>query len=476
MAVNKVDAALASPPEQMRELLLAIQEDQWFERKSAMTKLPTLAKALVAMANAEGGVIVVGIADKVIEGIDALSNIQRNDLRQAVLNQVQPPIRAQIEEVSCQAELGEVKTLFVIRVEPSERVHETNDGTCYLRSGDESIRLNFQQRTELLHDKGLTHYEAEPIDGVEFSDLDLKLIDSYRSKISATQETESLLRNRGLVTKKREVTVGGYLLFGRHPQDLLPQAHIRIVKFLSDERGTGSRLNVDSENDYRVDGPIPRAIMQAQKIIEDIVPKRRHLAATGLFETQPVIPRDAWLEGLVNAAIHRSYSLAGDHIRIELYPSRIEIHSPGRFPGIANLSDPLRIDRFARNPRIARVCSDLSIGQELGEGIKRMFDEMRGFGLTDPMYVQKQASVTLTLQAVNRIPEAVVRRMPPRTEQVLFALRSLGGTSSTGDIAIQLGWTKPTVISRLNALRSEGLIEWVGKSPRDPRAVWRVQT
>jgi ATP-dependent DNA helicase RecG len=44
---------------------------------------------------------------------------------------------------------------------------------------------------------------------------------------------------------------------------------------------------------------------------------------------------------------------------------------------MANPASPLQISRFAMNPRIARVCADMRIGQELGEGIKRMFEEMR---------------------------------------------------------------------------------------------------
>ena len=65
------------------------------------------------------------------------------------------------------------------------------------------------------------------------------------------------------------------------------------------------------------------------------MPQRRALADSGLFEAQPIVPRAAWLEGVVNAVIHRSYSLAGDHIRVETDPNRVEIESPGRFPGLA---------------------------------------------------------------------------------------------------------------------------------------------
>lgn len=474
MTANQIDAALSASIERVGVMLLAAGEDQWFERKSARVSARKLASALVAFANAEGGTIVVGLSAGAIEGVENLPNYAQNDLRQAHITQVQPPIRATYEEVVCLRADGSEARLLVIHVGPSEHVHETNDASCYLRVGDESIRLTFEQRRELVFDKSTSQFEAESVSGSSSSDLDASLLENYRTAISATQGLEPLLRNRGLSDKDGLISVAGYLLFGEHPQDRFPNAHVRIVKFLSDERGTGSRLNVDSGHDYRIEGPIPRAIMEAQKVLEGLVPKRRYLGEEGVFQDHPLIPRDAWLEGLVNAVIHRSYSLAGDHIRVEVYPNRIEFHSPGKFPGIVNLSEPTKIDRFARNPRIARVCADLRIGQELGEGIKRIFDEMRRVGLTDPVYEQTQSSVNLVLRAVNRIAPSVLRRLPKKSQDVLDALRQLGGEASTGDLAEELNWAKPTVKTRLDALQQERLVVWVGKSSRDPRAFWRI--
>jgi ATP-dependent DNA helicase RecG len=81
------------------------------------------------------------------------------------------------------------------------------------------------------------------------------------------------------------------------------------------ERGTGSRLGLEDSSDIRIDGPIPHVVEQATQVIDELVLRRRLLAASGRFEAVPVVPRDVWLEGLVNAVIHRSYSLSGDHIR-----------------------------------------------------------------------------------------------------------------------------------------------------------------
>ncbi len=123
-----------------------------------------------------------------------------------------------------------------------------------------------------------------------------------------------------------------------------------------------------------------RVLTDPRRQTAELAPSRRALGADGRFGDVALVPEDAWLEGLVNAVIHRSYSLGGDHIRVELFDDRIEIESPGRFPGIVALADPREAPRFARNPRIARVCSDLSFDQELGEGIRRIFEEMRLWG------------------------------------------------------------------------------------------------
>ncbi len=174
----------------------------------------------------------------------------------------------------------------------------------------------------------------------------------------------------------------------------------------------------------------------------------------------------------MNAVVHRSYSMAGDHIRIEIFPDRIEIESPGRFPGVFQASDPLGSPRYARNPRIARVCTDQNFGQELGEGIRRMFEEMRLAGLADPLYEQTAASVRLTLLAepVDRQLEA---RLPPDARTIIAAIRD-AGELSTGEVAERVGLSRITASKRLKVLRDEGLVVWKGKSARDPRASWTL--
>jgi ATP-dependent DNA helicase RecG len=129
--------------------------------------------------------------------------------------------------------------------------------------------------------------------------------------------------------------------------------------------------------DIRCEGPIAAVIDQAEAAVERLEPHRRVLGSDGCFVAIGLIPKDAWLEGIVNGVVHRSYSQDSDHIRVEIFEDRIEIESPGRFPGLTRIADfPDNVTRFARNPRIARASADLRFGQELGQGIRRIYEEI----------------------------------------------------------------------------------------------------
>ena len=228
------------------------------------------------------------------------------------------------------------------------------------------------------------------------AELDHDLTESYAEAVGATN-ARKLLKGRGLILDDDRTTVGCVLLFGVYPQTQLPHAHVRVVRHrgTTAETGTRQQLLVD----VRVEGPIPNQLIEARGVIKEQLPVRQALGSDGRFGPVGIVPEDAWMEGLVNAVVHRSYSISGDHIRVSVFDDRIEFESPGRFPGLVDLAEPPALTRFARNPRIARVCADLRFGQELGEGIRRMFEEMRLAGLADPEYHQTAGSVRLTLRA-----------------------------------------------------------------------------
>ncbi len=468
MASIQVGQALALPRADVGAALLAATEDQWFDRKSARVKPRALADLLIGMANADGGVIGVGLSDGKVEGTDGLGG-RRNDLVQAALHFCVPPVRVSHQLVECVAEGGELDHLLVLEVAPTDGVvHANGKDEVYLRVGDENRKLTFAQRQELAFDRGRDNYEARPLPGTSVGELDTSLLSEYTSAVGASDPLR-LLQARGLLSGDA-LTVAGLLLFDQHPQSRLPEALVRVLRYQGRERGSGARQQL--LHDERFEGPIPTILISARARIAELQPTRRALGRSARFEAIPLVPEDAWLEGLVNAVVHRSYSLGGDHIRIEIFDDRLEITSPGRFPGIVNLTDPRNAPRFARNPRIARVCADLHFDQELGEGIRRIYEEMRLAGLQEPVYTQNAAAVRLTLSA-EPTDRRLDEQLTPDARAVSTALRS-AGRLSTGEVAELLDRSRPHALKVLNTLKDAGVVRWVGKSPKDPRAHWEL--
>ena len=465
MSISYVDGILGKSADEAVDELCSVQESQWFERKSGRIAAKDLSIPLVALANAEGGYLAVGIHGGVVDGV----SVDRiNELRQVAIDFTTPVVRHSIDELVTDDD----KRVLIFHVSPGESVHETVKGECYLRVGDESRRLNFAQRRELEFDRGSEPFDGTPVQATT-AELDPEQIEAYRSRIGAATP-EKMLEARDLVSRTGRLTVAAWLLFALRPQSLYPSAYIRILRYAGEERGVGAGMTLLEGRDVRCEGSIPEQIDEAARVIDEWMPRVEALAADGKFHSRSIIPRDAWLEGLVNAVLHRSYSMAGDHIRVEIFPNRVEIESPGRFPGLVNPDSPLKISRYARNPRIVRVCSDLGISRELGEGIKRIFEEMRSKGLTDPVYQQSSGSVRLVLSSANALPREVLEDLPKQALGVLDAMRLENRPLGTGEIVSLTGLTRPTVLRHLRRLQANSIVIWEGQSQSDPRASWRL--
>lgn len=469
MSAADLEAALAQVLDDDAAGLLTLPEGQYFERKSGRISPKDLAIPLVAMANAEGGAIVVGLHDGMVDGVEPA---RVNALRQAAMDHTAPPVPVSHEERVIKVG-GMSRTVLVMRVEPSDTLHSLTNGTAYLRVGDESRKLSAAQRQELAYDRGAAAYEGSPMK-LTIEDLDQTQLGAYASALGAASVRQMLLA-RDLLDRRGRVTVAACLLFDERPQREYPNAVVRVLRYGDTDPGLGARMSLEDGRDIRFEGSLPHQIIGAAAEIDQLMPKWQRLGEGGVFEATPRIPRDAWLEGLVNAVVHRSYSIMGDHIRVEIFPNRIQITSPGRFPGLVDPARPLEIDRYARNPRISRVCSDLGVTRELGEGIRRMFDEMRRRGLADPIYTQMSSSVRLVLVASDAVPQEILSTLTPSARAILEVLRVTDQPLGTGQLAELAGISRMTATRGLSQLRDVGLVGWHGVSAKDPRATWRLR-
>jgi ATP-dependent DNA helicase RecG len=229
--------------------------------------------------------------------------------------------------------------------------------------------------------------------------------------------------------------------------------------------------------DQRFAGPLSDQIARAESLMRALLPEITRLdPVTGRFVTITEIPRFAWLEAIVNAVTHRSYSLQGDCIRITVYDDRIEIQNPGRLPGPVRI-DNIRHTRFSRNPRIARSLTDLGIARELNEGVPRMFREMADADLPEPSLGQTEAGFKITLNRLSETDRVRVRELINSVpDWMIGSIHTLIADRrvTTSQVARLSKVVNPTARRHLQRLEELGLVRRIGSSAKDPHAYWEL--
>ncbi len=360
-----------------------------------------LAETMVAFANADGGVICIGVDEAGKPVGPTLSEDVESALVQA-LARCRPPVVTEWEQMETPD--GVVIALKIAR---SPELHALADGRVLIRAGSENRPLGGEAIRHLAATKSSGDFEAEPVSGATLVDFDQGLLDEYlrlRAERSGRPvgDLQEHLVNIGAMTEDGTPTVAGLLLFGKNPQVFLPQSGVVFVKFLGTEArgrdglaGYGRRVELQ--------GPLARLVERAWNLVTEEM--RVEAVVTGLRrEERPEYPPFAVREALVNALCHRDYRLRGRRVEIRMYEDRLEVISPGGLPGYITL-DNIVEEHFSRNPRLVSGLFHWGYIEELGLGIDRMIEEMLENGHPAPVFEAKPYSFTVRLfNTIERIP------------------------------------------------------------------------
>ena len=165
-------------------LLLPGVEGQYFDRKSARVQVAQLAELIVGFANADGGSIAIGIRDRQFEGINSQGSVKINNFIQCGIDHCRPPVSYLHEFVDIVKADGTLDRLLFLHVEADKnRVHETGNGEVYLRVGDETKKMRFDQRQDLEYDRGSRLYEDDLVDSFTMDNLDDGVFDQYKKAV-----------------------------------------------------------------------------------------------------------------------------------------------------------------------------------------------------------------------------------------------------------------------------------------------------
>lgn len=397
-------------------------EGQTFDRKSAKIDAKSLAVILVAMANADGGDIAIGIEDNGdVAGIDGMEQ-HVNDLLRAPFDFCVPSVDVDIERLAYTAESGEPKHILLMHVRQSMKLHANQADEAFYRIGDKSKKLTFEQRMQLLYAKGGLYYEDKPVFNATLEDIDISKVEDYVKILGYGKDATTYLReNKEFVTDHdgvEKVSGAAILLFGKNPQRFFPRSYVRFIRYEGTEAKVGTEMNVIK--DMIFEGTILDIINKAIAYVQTQIKEYAFLGPKGLFITIPEYPKFCWQELIVNAVTHRDYSIYGTDIQIKLFDNHLTVESPGFLPGLVRTYN-IRHIHFSRNPKIAAFLRDYKIVKEFGEGVDRMYREMEEAGLPEPKYLQDDFILKATLQARtlpnSETPSAQGKDTPPVLEE-----------------------------------------------------------
>ena len=164
------------------------------DRKSARIKPADLATPIVAMANADGGFLIIGVEDDgTITGVDE-KNL--NEYLRVPLDFCIPSVEVKSKVLDVIDKDGKPNHILRMQIMQSTQVVANQADEVFLRVGDKSKKLNFDQRLQLVYAKGVKYFEDQPVSGATIDDIDLEYVKSYCEKIGYTKgNAEHYLRH-----------------------------------------------------------------------------------------------------------------------------------------------------------------------------------------------------------------------------------------------------------------------------------------
>ena len=159
------------------EEIRQMQEGQTFDCKSILIEPKHLATIIVAMANADGGMIAVGISDKTrrIEGVDQ-DKEHLNEILRVPLDFCVPSVSVTPEYIPCTDAEGRDNRVLLMHIPASPRLHANQADEVFWRVGDKSRKLTFDERLQLMYDKGERYYEDSTAYDATLDDIDMDAV------------------------------------------------------------------------------------------------------------------------------------------------------------------------------------------------------------------------------------------------------------------------------------------------------------
>lgn len=363
-----------SQTELIEKILLG--EDSTMEFKREVPHRDNIADEIAAFANAQGGMILIGVDDnKEIIGIELqkLDNVEKRII-EICNDSIEPTVPIFTEKLRLDG-----KNLLKIEIPRSFFVHKTHNG-YYTRREKPKKEMSTQQLTRLFQTRSQprkTHFNTLPVPNTYRRTLREPLYQRFITEDAAEDVIEDLLLKRTLLVQEGRVlraSVAGVLMCHDTPDDFLYNSFIQAVYYSGKEKDADYQIDA---KDFR--GPLDQQIIDAFKFVQkhNEVSARKEIGRID----HPQYSMRAVFEAIVNAVVHKDYSKSGSKIRLFMFTDRFELYSPGALANSLTI-DKLPYNQATRNELLSRLLSEITLDDDVGKQVKRRhFLERRGEGV-----------------------------------------------------------------------------------------------
>lgn len=381
--------------------LIQLGESKYVEFKSwdkANKKelLNILTNEAVGFANADGGIILVGVEDS--GEITGCFDYDEQNIIESIYDRTVPKLFTDVEIIVLDG-----KEILKITVQKSPDIVATSKGIVYKRLG-KNTKPDYPSAYISNKIEGFEgDYSAKIIEPSTEKDIDfeeverLKLQIKSRDKESTLYQADSITFLKDLrlieeINNEIKLTVAGLLFIGTRDSIIkyLPQAEIIVLTYNEGQTEYHKRLELKL--------PLVQIVDRIQQFFED----RNGIQniQMGLFKLEiQDYPINVFQEALLNAISHRDYE-SNASIFVKFFPDEIIIENPGSFPSGINSTNIITHPSVPRNKLIAEVLQKLKYVQRSGQGVDIIFKDMLSLGKSAPEYSLYSSAVSLTLRNV----------------------------------------------------------------------------
>jgi ATP-dependent DNA helicase RecG len=418
-----------------------------------------LATYISAIANMNGGHIIIGVKDSTLDivGIENFHDYTPETLPHRLLG-VCSNLSSEGLSVEAHTTTDTQRTVWIVHVPkhlPRKPVYAHYK--AWQRSGDSLIELRTEREASILAEPlgKADDWSAHICKGAILENLDPEAIrlarEEYITKHPNLAEEVAQWDNRTFLNKAKltldsKITNSTLLLLGKSESvHLLSPAVPRITWVLKDRDGI--------EQGYEHFG-LP-LLVSAQKVHAKIRNyKYRYMADSKLFPDE-IDKYDPWIiyEALHNCIAHQDYEIGG-RINVVEFPDKLVFSNVGSFipENVENVIERDAPPELYRNPFLCQAMVEINMIDTIGSGIKRIYSKLRQRFFPMPNYhiESKRVEVTIFGQILDERYAKLLAMNPELSLHDVIAL----------DRVVK---HLPSTDESLKYLRDKGLIE--GRKP-----------